>query len=155
MNLRGWYASLDEREQRMVTFGGAAAIALLVAGMIWKLGSAVSVAEERVERRRQDLAWIEAVTPRLQAAPAARPGESLTIAVDRMAQEGGLGAALAGIEPAGTGAIRARFTAASFDSLALLLARLQKERSVVAETASVSGTDEAGLVDATLVLRGP
>jgi type II secretory pathway component PulM len=155
MNLRAWYATLDEREQRMVTFGGAAAIVLLVAGLIWKLGSAVSVAEERVERRRQDLAWIEAVTPRLQAAPAARPGESLTIAVDRMAQEGGLGAALAGIEPAGTGAIRARFTAASFDSLALLLARLQKERNVVAETASVSGTDEAGLVDATLVLRGP
>ena len=155
MNLQAWYATLDEREQRMVTLGGAAAIVLLVAGLIWKLGSAVTVAEERVERRRQDLAWIEAVTPRLQAAPAARPGESLTIAVDRMAQEGGLGTALAGIEPAGTGAIRARFTAASFDSLALLLARLQKERNVVAETASVSGTDEAGLVDATLVLRGP
>lgn len=155
MNLRDWYATLEERDQRMVTIGGAAAIVLLVAGMIWKLGSAVTVAEDRVERRRQDLAWIEAVTPRLQAAPAARPGESLTIAVDRMAQEGGLGAALAGIEPAGSGAIRARFTAASFDSLALLLARLQKERNVVAETASVSGTDEAGLVDATLVLRGP
>jgi type II secretory pathway component PulM len=155
MNLRGWYVSLDEREQRMVTFGGAAALVLLVAGMIWKLGSAVAVAEERVERRRQDLAWIEAVTPRLQAAPAARPGESLTIAVDRMAQEGGLGPALAGIEPAGAGAIRARFTAASFDSLALLLARLQKERNVIAETASVSGTGEVGLVDATLVLRGP
>ena len=155
MNLRAWFATLDEREQRMVTFGGAAAIVLLVAGLIWKLGSAVSVAEDRVERRRQDLAWIEAVTPRLQAAPAARPGESLTIAVDRMAQEGGLGGALAGIEPAGTGAIRARFTAASFDSLALLLARLQKERNVVAETASVSGTGDAGLVDATLVLRGP
>lgn len=155
MNLRGWYATLDEREQRMVTFGGAAALVLLVAGTIWKLGSAVAVAEDRVERRRQDLAWIEAVTPRLQSAPAARPGESLTIAVDRMAQEGGLGAALAGIEPAGTGAIRARFTAASFDSLALLLARLQKERNVIAETASVNGTGEAGLVDATLVLRGP
>lgn len=155
MNLRAWYAGLDEREQRMVTFGGAAAVVLLVAGLIWKLGSAVSVAEDRVERRRQDLAWIESVTPRLQAAPAARPGESLTIAVDRMAQEGGLGGALAGIEPAGAGAIRARFTAASFDSLALLLARLQKERNVVADTASVSGTDEAGLVDATLVLRGP
>lgn len=155
MNLQAWYATLDEREQRMVTLGGAAAVVLLVAGLIWKLGSAVAVAEERVERRRQDLAWIEAVTPRLQAAPAARPGESLTIAVDRMAQEGGLGTALTGIEPAGTGAIRARFTAASFDSLALLLARLQKERNVVAETASVSRTSEAGLVDATLVLRGP
>jgi type II secretory pathway component PulM len=138
----------------MVAWGAAAAVLLLSAGLIWKLGAAVAVAEDRVERRRQDLAWIEAVTPRLQATPAARPGESLTIAVDRMAQEGGLAAALAGIEPAGTGAIRARFTAASFDSLALLLARLQKERGVIAETASVSATGEAGLVDATLVLRG-
>jgi len=154
MNLRDWYATLEEREQRMVTWGGAAAVALLVAGLIWKLGAAVAVAEERVERRRQDLAWIVAVTPRLQATPAARPGESLAIAVDRMAQEGGLGDALAGVEPAGTGSIRTRFTGASFDSLALLLARLQKERGVIAETASISKTDETGLVDATIVLRG-
>ncbi len=154
MNLRDWYATLGERDQRMVVWGGAAAALLVLAGLIWKLGTAVAVAEERVERKRQDLAWIEAVTPRLQATPAARPGESLTIALDRMAQEGGLAKALAGIEPAGTGAIRARFTGASFDSLALLLARLQKEMGVVAETASVSATGEVGLVDATLVLRG-
>ena len=154
MNLRDWYGTLAEREQRMVTWGGAAAAVLLVAGLIWKLGTAVAVAEERVERKRQDLAWIEAVTPRLQSAPVARPGESLTIAVGRMAQEGGLGDALAGIEPAGTGSVRARFTAASFDALAVLLGRLQKERGVIAETASVSATGETGLVDATLVLRG-
>jgi type II secretory pathway component PulM len=72
-----------------------------------------------------------------------------------MAHEGGLGEALAGVEPAANGALRARFTGASFDSLALLLARLQKERGVSTETASVSGTGEPGLVDATLVLRGP
>jgi type II secretory pathway component PulM len=152
--LRDWYATLAERDQRMVTWGGAAAVVIIIAGLIWKLGAAVAVAEERVERQRQDLAWIEAVTPRLQAAPAARAGESLTIAIDRMAQEGGLADALAGVEPAGAGAVRARFTAASFDSLALLLARLQKERGVIAETASVNATGETGLVDATLVLRG-
>lgn len=154
MNLRDWYATLAERDQRMVTWGGTAAAVLLVAGLIWKLGSAVAVAEERVERKRQDLAWIQSVTPRLQSAPAARPGESLTIAIGRMANEGGLGDSLAGIEPAGTGSIRARFAAAPFDSLAVLLGRLQKERGVIAETASVSKTGEAGLVDATLVLRG-
>ena len=155
MKLQDWYAGLAERDQRMVLWGGSAAAVLLLAGLIWKLGAAVAVAEERVERRRQDLAWIEAVTPRLQAAPAARPGESLAIAVDRMAHEGGLGEALAGVEPAASGALRARFTGASFDSLALLLARLQKERGVSTETASVSATGNPGLVDATLVLRGP
>lgn len=154
MSLRDWYAGLAEREQRVVTWGGVAAAVLLVVGLIWKLGSAVAVAEERVATKRADLAWIEAVTPRVVAAPAARPGESLTIAVGRLANEGGLGDALAGIEPSGTGAVRARFTAASFDALAVLLGRLQKERGVIAETASVSATGETGLVDATLVLRG-
>lgn len=154
MNLREWHASLGEREQRTMAWGSAGVAVLLVAGLVWKLGDAVATAEERVARRREDLAFIEAATPRLQAVPAARPGESLAIAVDRLAREGGLAQSLAGVEPASTGAIRARFTAASFDALALLLARLQQERGVVAETASVSATGEPGLVDATLVLRG-
>jgi type II secretory pathway component PulM len=142
MKLREWYASLGEREQRTVAWGGTAVAVLIVAGLVWKLGNAVTAAEERVARRREDLAFIEAATQRLQTTPAARPGE------------GGLAQSLAGVEPASTGAIRARFTAASFDALALMLARLQQERGVVAETASVSATGSPGLVDATLVLRG-
>jgi type II secretory pathway component PulM len=155
LNLRDWYAGLAAREQRMVLWGGSVAAVLLLAALIWQLGASVSRAEQRVERRREDLAFIQAVTPRIQAAPAARPGEPLTIAVDRMAREGGLGEKLAGVEPAANGGLRARFTGASFDSLTLLLARLQKERGVHAETASVSATGEPGLVDATLVIRGP
>lgn len=149
-----WYASLSERERRVVAWGGSVATVLLVAGLTWKLGAAVETATTRVEERRVDLAYIESVTPRLQAMPAARPGESLAIAVDRLAREGGLSQALAGVEPASEGAIRARFTAASFDSLAVMLARLQQERGVVPEIASVTATGEPGLVDATLVLRG-
>lgn len=155
MTLRDWYAGLSERDRRTVLWGGAAAAVLLVAGLVWQLAASVAAKEERVERRRQDLAFIEAATPLLQSRPAPRPGESLTIAVDRMAREGGLSGQLAGIEPAANGALRARFTAASFDSLMLLLARLQKERGAQAETASVSATDAPGLVDATIVIRGP
>lgn len=155
MKLREWYAGLAEREQRVVLWGGGAAAVLLVGGLIWQLGNSVASAEERVERRRLDLAWIESVTPRIQAEPAARPGEPLTIAVDRMAREGGLADMLASVEPASNGALRARFTGASFDAMTLLLARLQKERGVVTESASISATGEPGLVDATLVLRGP
>lgn len=154
MNLQQWYGSLAERERRTVGWGAAAAAVLLVAGLVWKLGGAVTSAEERVARRREDLAFIEAATPRLQARPAARPGESLTIAVDRLAREGGLSQSLAGVEPAATGAVRVRLTAASFDSLVVMLARLQQERGVLPETASVTATADAGLVDATVVLRG-
>jgi type II secretory pathway component PulM len=154
MNLRDWYSSLAEREQRMVLWGGAAAVLLLLAGSLWKLGAAVAAAEVRVEQKRQDLAWIEDVTPRLQAMPAARAGESLAIAVDRAAREAGLGEALAGIEPAGPGALRMRFEGASFDALALCLARLQQQRGAVSETASINSSGEPGRVNATVVLRG-
>ena len=71
-----------------------------------------------------------------------------------LAREGGLADTLAAVEPAANGALRARFTGASFDALVLLLARLQKERGVEAETASVTASGEPGLVDATFVIRG-
>jgi type II secretory pathway component PulM len=154
VRLRDWHATLSERDRRVVAWGAPAVAVLLVAGLVWKLGTAVTAAEARVERRREDLSFIEAATPRLQAMPAARPGESLAIAVDRLAREGGLAQALAGVEAASEGAIRARFTAASFDALAVMLARLQQERGVVPETASVTAIGQPGLVDASLVLRG-
>lgn len=155
MTLRDWYAGLAERERRMVLWGGGAAAVLLLAGLVWQLGASVAKAEARVDRRRQDLAFIEAATPMILQMPAARPGESLTIAVDRMAREGGLSDQLAGVEPAANGALRARFTGASFDSLMLLLARLQKERGAQAEAATVAASGATGLVDATFVIRGP
>jgi len=154
MKLQDWYRQLAERERRMVLWGGVAAAVLVVVGTTLQLGASVAKAEERVQQRREDLAFIMAATPRVQALPAARPGESLAIAVDRMAREGGLADALAGVEPAANGALRARFTAAPFDSIVLLLARLQTERGVEADTASVTAAAETGLVDATVVLRG-
>ena len=154
MNLQGWYSSLADRERRFVTWGGAAAAVVLLAALLWKLSDAAGAAGMRVEQKRRDLTWIEAVTPRLQATPAGRAGESLALAVDRVAREAGLGGALAGVEPAGPGAIRVRLEGAPFDALAEALARLQQQRGAVTESASVDATAEAGRVDATLVLRG-
>lgn len=154
MKIQEWYGGLSDRDQRLALWGGAALGALIVILIAWQLGASVARAEARVERRREDLAFIESVTPRLQAMPAGQSDEPLTIAIDRMAREGGLADKLAAVEPAANGALRARFTGASFDALVLLLARLQKERGVEAETASVSATGEPGLVDATLVIRG-
>ena len=154
MKVQEWYVGLSERDQRLALGGGAALGVLIAILVAWQLGASVARAEARVERRREDLAFIESVTPRLQAMPAGQTDEPLTIAIDRMAREGGLADKLAAVEPAANGALRARFTGASFDALVLLLARLQKERGIEAETASVSATGEPGLVDATLVIRG-
>ena len=155
MNLQAWYASLAERERKTVLYGGLVAAALLVFGGVWKLGSAVEAAESRMEAKRADLAWMQAVAPRIRALPAARPDESLPLLVDRTAREAGLAGALSGSDPAGPGALRVRLQGASFDAMVVWLGRLQQERGIVVDSASVDAGDEEGLVNASLVLRGP
>ncbi len=155
MNLLQKYQALTPAEQRTARLGAIAAVTLLLVIAAWSLNSAVDGRRARVEQKRSDLAWIEAVTPRVQALPVMRAGESLTLAVDRVARETGVASALAGAEPAGNGALRVRFEAAAFDAMVLWLARLQQERAAVVESASVDTIAEAGKVNATLVLRAP
>lgn len=155
MNIRDWYASLAERERRTVLTGAVVAIVLLVVGGVWQLHAARSAASARVETKRADLAWMQAVAPRVQAMPRGQSSESLPLLVDRTARDAGLAQALSGADPAGSGGLRVRFEAASFDALVTWLARVQQERGLVVESASVDGTDTEGLVNASLVLRGP
>ena len=154
MNPRDWYAGLAPRERRIVLGGGAVAAMILVTGLLWQLEVAVTRASDRVAGKREDLAWIEAETPHLRSMPAAHQGESLAIAIDRIARETGLASALIGIEPAQPGALRVRFDAAAFDALVICLARLQQERGTTAEGANVTAASAPGLVNATLVMRG-
>lgn len=155
MNLVEWYRSLAERERKVVLYGGITAALLLVVGGIVKLGAAVDAAEARVETKRTDLAWMQAVAPRLRAMPARRPDESLPLLVDRTARDAGLAGALSGSDPAGQGALRVRLQDAPFDAIVLWLGRLQQERGVFVESASIDATEAEGLVNASLVLRGP
>ena len=155
MNLQAWYSSLAERERKTVLYGGLVAAALLVLGGLWKLGSAVEAAESRVQAKRADLAWMQAVAPRIRALPAARDDESLPLLVDRTAREAGLAGALSGSDPAGPGALRVPLQGASLDAMVVWLGRLQQERGIVVDSASVDAGDEEGLVNASLVLRGP
>jgi type II secretory pathway component PulM len=155
MNLRNWYESLAERERRTVLFGGIAAVVLLLVGGIWKLGAMVDAAGSRVETKRADLAWMQAVAPRLRAMPAQQADESLPLVVDRTARDAGLASALSGSDPAGQGSLRVRLQGASFDAMVVWLGRLQQDRGVVVESANVDATESEGLVNASLVLRGP
>jgi type II secretory pathway component PulM len=55
--LRTWYASLQQREQRVVTIGGIVlALIILIGGILMPLQSAVSSAARGIETRREDLA---------------------------------------------------------------------------------------------------
>lgn len=155
MNLSAWYGSLAPRERKVALYGGIAAVLLLLIGGIWQLHASAAATAERLEGKRADLAWMQAVTPRLQAMPAVRSDESLPLLVDRTARDTGLSQALSGADPANNGGLRVRFEGAPFDALVVWLARIRQERGLVVEMANIDSAGAEGLVNATLVLRGP
>jgi len=155
MNFKEWYAGRSPQERRTLGWGGLAVAVLVLVGGLLQLQASVAAADKRVADKRGDLAWMQAVTPRMQATPAGRSDEPLPLLVDRTARDSGLGSTLAGVEPAAAGGLRVRFEAASFDAIVVWLARVQQERGLVVESASVDGTDTAGLVNANIVLRAP
>lgn len=152
------YAALSEREKRMVIIGGAVAVVLLLLAVVLPLHRSVNRANERVEHKQADLAWMRKVAPQLaNAGPPAgdRPvtQDSLLVVVDRAAREAGLGEALTSSEPSGPGGLRVRLDKAPFDTLVGWLARLADRHGVRVESANIDGANEPGLVNAALVLH--
>lgn len=153
MNLFEWYRSLAERERRAVLYGGTAAAVLLLVGGLWKLEAATESLAAKVDTKRADLAWMQAAAPRLQAMPAIDPSESLPLALNRTARDAGL-AEMKLTAPPGDNGARVRLEGASFDAMVIWLARLQQERGLAVQFATIDKAGAEGLVDADVELRG-
>lgn len=150
-------ANMNERERRMVTWGGVAVVVLLVVGVVLPLDSSVGRARTRIEQKQEDLTWMRQVGPELSAAgPAvAQPAsqESLLVIVDRAARESGLGNSLTNSEPSGAGGLRVRLEKAPFGLIVGWLARLSDQHGISVESATMDTTGEPGVVNAGIVLR--
>jgi general secretion pathway protein M len=150
-------ANLNERERRMVLFGGIAAVVLLIFGIVLPLDGSVSKAHSRIEQKQADLQWMRTVGPELSTAgPAiAQPStnESMLVIVDRAARESGLGSALVNSEPSGQTGLRVRLEKAPFGLIVGWLARLSDQHGIRVESATMDNSGEPGVVNAGLVLR--
>jgi general secretion pathway protein M len=158
--LQRWLTTLSERERRMVTWGGIGAAVLLFFGVgVLPLYSAAGRAEQRVEQKRQDLEWMRGVSGELRAAgPAgtqAASGQSLIVIVDQSARAAGLGGALTGTQPSGTGGVRARLEGAAFDIVVGWLANLAQQHGLIVESATVDRGVQPGVVNVSVVVKGP
>lgn len=153
--INAWLASLAERERRLVVSGGIAALVLLfLVLVVMPLYSAANRAEQRVERKRSDLAWMQSVAGELHAAgPAQSASQSLVLIVDQTARTAGLAAALRDTQPSGTGGIRVRLESAPFDVMVAWLADLSQHQGLVIESATVDRTSATGIVNASLIMR--
>jgi general secretion pathway protein M len=157
VKLRDWYQAREPREQQVLLWGGIAALAILLFGSLWQLDSSVDRARADVERKRLDLAFMQAASAEIIAAGpvrmAANTGEPLVVIVDRAARESGLAQALGASEGVPPDGLRVRFNAAPFDALVAMTARLAQQHGVSVSTASVERAAEPGSVNATFTLR--
>jgi len=153
LKLKAWYANLQERERRVVLIGSVALAALiLVGGILLPIESAVSSAEKRAATRREDLAWMHVNAPELASGSATLAndtGEAPVVVVDRVGREAGLGAALRGTQPSGTG-VRVQLEAAPFDTLVTWIATLEQRYGLSIDSITVDRAARPGVVNANI-----
>ena len=157
--LRNWYASLQQREQRVVAVGAIAlGLIILIGGIIMPLQSAVSRAVKGSETRREDLAWMRVNAPEVSAFGAQLPadtGEAPVVVVDRVAREAGLATALRGTQPNTTGGVRVQLEAAPFDTMVAWLDSLDRRYGLAIESITVDRTPAPGMVNASISFTQP
>jgi general secretion pathway protein M len=149
------FSALPQRQQQLLIGAVVLAVVLFIIAVLVPLDHSVTSAQQRLAKKRADLAWMQGVAPELATAPAppSDSGESLLVIIDRSARESGLAGSLTGSEPGLGGSLSVRLQKAPFDTLVAWLARLAQQNGVVVDSASIDGAGAPGLVNAAVVLR--
>jgi type II secretory pathway component PulM len=150
--------TMSEREQRLVKIGAAAAVLIIIFGVLLPLDSSVTKARARVTQKQADLVWMRGVVPFIaQSTPMRQPGagggESLLVIVDRSVREAGMEKSLAGTEPGGPGSIQVRLEKAPFDAIIGWLSRLSQSNGLSVDGATIDSAGAPGIVNAAIVLH--
>jgi general secretion pathway protein M len=157
--LRAWYASLNERERRIVLIGAiTVSILVVVGGLLMPLEAAVSRAVDRRDSRQQDLDWMRVNLDEIRngATQLHRDtGEAPVVLVDRIGQESGLADALRGTQPSGAAGVRVQLEGAPFDPMVQWLGTLDLRYGLTVESITIDRTAKPGIVNANVTLNQP
>ena len=153
--MKDWFEMLQPRERVVIALGGAIAVLILVWSFAWMpLRSANLNLDTAVAEKYGLLADVSRLQPSgAPPAPAATSAESLVLIVDQTHRAHGLGGTLSRNQPDGENGIRVAFQRVPFTQLVSWLGDLRQGHGIVVVTANLDGTQQPGLVNATLVLR--
>lgn len=153
--MKDWFETLQPRERVALALGGAIAVPILLWSFAWMpLRSANVNLDAAVAEKYGLLADVSRLHPSgAPPVPAATSAESLVLIVDRTHRTHGLGGTLSRNQPDGENGIRVAFQRVPFAQLVSWLGDLRQGHGIVVVTANLDGTQQPGLVNATLVLR--
>jgi len=159
--LRTWYQSLQQREQRVLQAGAAAlALMLLYAAVLHPYLSDKQRLQQHISDQRDLIAWMRPAAAQIQALrgqqPAGMPaGQSLLAVVDKSAADAGFGAALKQVQTDNDGSIRVQLQGVGFDNLVRWLGGLQQRYGISVREMTAQRSTSPGNVDAGLTLVAP
>lgn len=159
--MRAWWERLQARERRVLGGGGVVVALLLGYAFAWyPLAHLRTTLTTRVERQREDLAWMrqhlsQAVDLKAQGVRSRgdRQGKSLLALADVSARGAGLAGALKRVEPTGGNSVRVSFEIADFDTLMNWLDALGRDYGVQVTDFSADKVEGLGLVNARATLE--
>jgi len=154
--MKEWFMSREPRERVILTIGAVVAALIFAVAFVWRpLANGTAELRESVERKNQllvDVRQAAVIAPDAGGGPR-DAGQSLVVLVDSTAQSHGLAGALTRTRPDGPDGINVTFQNASFDALMSWLVSLQTEHRIGVESATVTRTQQPGLVNGQLFLR--
>ena len=159
--LRTWYQSLQQREQRVLLAGAIAlGVMLIYAGLLHPYFASKHALEQDVVDRQELLAWMRPAAAQIQAMRGQQPsdmpaGQSLLAVVDKSAGDAGFGAALKQVQTGNDGSVRVQMQGAGFDSLVRWLGSLQQRYGITVRELTAQRSTAPGNVDAGITLVAP
>ena len=155
--MKAWWASLQERERRLLTVLGVLAAALLWWLMLLRpLEAARSSAQAAVatlnQQRGEARAQADAILASRHAA-APRPVRSLFALIDSSARDAGLMNAQTRIEPLAENRVRVIMDSTDFDRLSTWLETLDRDEGIDISEWSVDRALVPGVVNASMTLQ--
>lgn len=153
--MKAWFFGLQARERMIVMIGGAAAIAIILWGLVVQpLQAEVARLRTSVETKQRllvDVARIEGEMPSPITTNRQGEGQTLVVIVDSTARSHGLD--LPRTRANGPSGVDVSFQNARFDALVAWLVVLHDSYGVDVDTASFSSAREPGLVNGQISLR--
>lgn len=161
--IRQWYYSLPQKEQRMI--GGTTAFILLTLFylVIWE-PLQLGLAEEKQKQQTQQeiLLWMQQAATEVKTLRAAGSSSAIrdknkatTLVIEQSVKNAGLKSALSKIESSGNNGARVNLHEASFNQMLVWLNTLAKHYGITVASANIERAEKPGRVNARLIFERP
>lgn len=162
--MKEWYNNLDPRERRILIIGAVVLVVAMLYLLAWEpLVNKTAKLRESIEKNQELVAWMENAAEQAQQMQAQikargptgqQSGQSLLGTIDRTAKSSDLGKSVKRVQPDGQDKARVWLENAKFDDMIKWLESLQRQQGIRIVTSVIEKQEEAGIVNARLVLEG-